>query len=221
MPFTFSSTGWQSALLTCVGVALVVAALALAKAFLMPLVMAILLTFILSPIVLLLQRYHLRRLPAVLLVVVFAFSVLGVIGWVVFAEVRTLAIELPGHKGEITRKIESIREAGQNAWLTNIRETIRDIQEKLNESEPVPDVANGNEPVPVKLESSGIPFVSSVAGSALETLVSVGFVVILVIFMLIQREDLRNRMIRLLGKSSLTRRRRPWTTPDRESVDTC
>jgi predicted PurR-regulated permease PerM len=191
-------------LVTCAGIVLVVAALALAKAFLIPVVLAILLTFILSPIVLILQRYHLGRVLAVLLVAVCAFSVLGGLGWVVFAEVRSLAMELPGHRDEIMRKIESINAAGKDAWLTNIRETIRDVTEKVNEAEPLPGVTREQEPVPVKLEPSGNPIFQWLAGSALETLVSAGLIVILVIFMLIQREDLRNRLIRLWGKGRLT-----------------
>src|SRR5262249_27763219 len=185
VPFTFSSSGWQSALITCVGIALVTAALALAKALLIPIVLAILLTFILSPVVLQLQRYHLRRLQAVLLVVVSAFSILVGLGWMVFAEIENLATELPGYRVEIMRKIDSIREAGEGTWLTNIRETIRAVTERVNEAEPSPDGRKEQKPITVKLQASGVSFLQSIAGSALDTLVAAGLVVILVIFMLI------------------------------------
>src|SRR5262249_20252904 len=62
----------------------------------------------------------------------------------------------------------------------------------------------GNEPVPVRIETSPFPLLQSVAGSALEVLLTAGMTIILLIFMLIQREDLRNRIIRLWGDTSIT-----------------
>jgi hypothetical protein len=147
VPFIISSSRWQSALVTCVGITLVVAALAAAKTILIPIVLAVLLTFVLSPIVLVLRRYHIGRVPAALLVVVLVFSILAGLGWIVFAEIQGLATDLPRYKAEIMRKIDSIREVGEEAWLGNIRKAIHEVEEQFKETSPLPGAEKEPEPV--------------------------------------------------------------------------
>jgi predicted PurR-regulated permease PerM len=184
-------------------IVLVVAALYFAKFILIPVVLAILLSFVLAPAVSALQRLHVWRVPASLVVVVLACALVAGVGYALLAQATDLAQELPKHKQQILEKIRELRDTSQAPWLDKLSDTVNDITKEV-QGTPAGTGAP-REPLPVKLESSPLIFLPSVFGSALEMLVSVGFVVVLVTFMLIQREDLRNRLIRLWGKGSLTR----------------
>src|SRR5437660_10320091 len=96
--------------------ALTVGILYVAKPFLVPLVLAVLLTFILSPIVISVQTWGLGRVPAVLLTVAMALTLIGVIGWGVGVQVSGLARELPEKKGQIKHKIAEIRGSGEGVF---------------------------------------------------------------------------------------------------------
>src|SRR4026208_1534084 len=84
---------------------LVIASLYWAQAVLMPVALAMLLTFLLSPVVGALERLALGRLPSVILVVVLAFSLLGGIGWIVTLQFGSVANELPTYRKNIREKI--------------------------------------------------------------------------------------------------------------------
>src|SRR5262245_6902593 len=84
---------------------LITPSLYFAKAVLMPLALAILLAFLLSPLVLALQRWGLGRIPAVILVVVLTFSLLGALGWTVFRQFASLMDDLPRYQQNIKHKI--------------------------------------------------------------------------------------------------------------------
>lgn len=197
MAGTSSPHNWQRLLLIAGSLVLVVAALSLARTLLIPIVLAMLLTFALSPVVGALQRTGLGRIPSVIAIVFLAFCLLGAIGSGVAVQLKNLGTELPLHTDEIKAKIEWIRQAGSGAWFEDIYETILDISGKIQST-------SGREPVPVRIEPSPFPLVQSVAAPAIDLLVSAAMTLVLLIFMLIQREDLRNRLIRLWGDSSIT-----------------
>src|SRR6185503_15528486 len=90
-------------------IALVVAGLYWLQAVLVPIALAVLLTFLLSPVVGTLQRRRLGRVPAVLVTVVLALSVLGGVGWALAHQLVTLADELPQYSLNIQRRIEDLR----------------------------------------------------------------------------------------------------------------
>jgi predicted PurR-regulated permease PerM/CheY-like chemotaxis protein len=177
--------------------ALTVAVIYLAKAILVPLALAVLLTFVLTPVVALVQRQRLGRVPAVLVTVILTFLLLGSLIYGVGVQVRTLAQTLPQHKKEIREKIEGIRVSEQGAF----GELFKMFQDIL--SEPAPAAA-AREVVIARPDESGIQRLVETAGPVLEPLASAGLVVILLIFMLVRREDLRNRVIGLLGHGTLT-----------------
>ncbi len=198
-----TATNWQRTLAVIGSLILVVTALYFAQEVLIPLVVAILLTFVLSPVVLMLQRRGLGRVPSVLLVVLLAFCLIGGIGVAVVSQVQSLAAELPKHKQDIINKIQRIRQANQGSWIEQISNTANDILKHIQGNGTPESGAAPNQPVPVKMESS-FPLVETVVRPAATVLIGAGLVIILVIFMLISREDLRNRMIRLIGSGSLT-----------------
>src|SRR5262249_51635287 len=97
--------------LTFIGCVVVVAVLYLAQAILVPLALATLLAFLLTPVVTWLER-GLGRAPAVLAVVILTFTGLGVVGWTVTQQLGTLVTELPTYRQNINAKIRDVRGAG-------------------------------------------------------------------------------------------------------------
>jgi predicted PurR-regulated permease PerM/methylmalonyl-CoA mutase cobalamin-binding subunit len=198
-----STGGVQRSLALGASIALVVAALYFARPVLMPVVLAILFTFLLTPLVTWVQRGGIGRVPAVLIVVLLASSVVTGMGTLVLTQVRSLAAELPHHKAEIIRKIESLRSAGDGGWVENVNDAFRDIS-KVAKGAPPYGENTPSEPIPVYIESSSLPWLQGAAAPAAEFLVTTALVLVLVVFMLVRREDLRNRLLRLWGHYSLT-----------------
>lgn len=180
---------------------LIVAILYVGKAVIMPLALAVLLTFVLTPVVSLFQHGGLRRVPAVLVTVLLTFSLFGLVGWIVGLQVQRLAQELPQHRKEMSAKIAGLRESGEGT-LSDLFQMFRDIgKDDTAMKAPTPK----EQVVVVKPEEpSSFEQLTQAAGPILEPLAQAGLVVILVIFMLSQREDLRNRIIGLLGHGRLT-----------------
>ena len=170
------------------------------KPVLVPLALAILLTFVLTPLVMLVQRTGLGRVPAVLLVTVVALLVVGALGWALGAELSTLAKDIPRQEQMVRAKIERLR--------ANSPAPVKRLLSMVSRT-PAPAVPaeSGREAVvvvPPGETSSALSRYASIAGAVLEPVASAGLVLILVIFMLMRREDLRNRIIGMLGHTRLT-----------------
>ena len=88
---------------------LIVAALYWARVVLMPVALAMLLTFLLSPSDRALQRLGLGRVVSVTLLTVLTFSVIGVFGWAISVQVKEFANELPGYHGNIKKRVEDLQ----------------------------------------------------------------------------------------------------------------
>src|SRR5437588_9735955 len=97
--------------------------LGIAQDVFIPIALAMLLTFVLSPVVERVQRWRLPRVAAVLVTVVFAFSVLSGLGWLLATQVTTLADDLPHYKSNITRKIRQVRRVGKPESLEKAQST--------------------------------------------------------------------------------------------------
>src|SRR5437879_3926792 len=96
-----SSTRWQRPLIFCGSLVLVIASLYWAREILIPVVLAILLTFVLSPFVSAWEKLRLGRVPAAILVVALAVLLFVGIGCTVFLQFKNLAVDLPKYKNEI------------------------------------------------------------------------------------------------------------------------
>jgi len=180
-------------------IALVIASLYWAQAVLIPLALAILVTFLLNPVVNLLQRRGLRRTPAALLVVVLVSVSLAAVGWVIASQMSTLAHELPKYRANIKQKIGEFRHAGKGSAIEEVQDAVKMVTSELNKGEkPTTEL---REPVAVVVESASL---LSRVPSALDLLTRTGLVFILVIFMLIERGHLLDRLIRLVGYGRLT-----------------
>ena len=196
------TTSLQRFLIVLASLVLIVGSLYLAQKVLIPLILAVLLTFVLSPLVLALQRRGLKRVPAVLMVALLAFLFLAGIGWAVASQVQGLAGELPRHKDTISNKLTALWGSGEGTFgtlLHMVQEIVADLQRLAQ-----PDAADQT-PVVVQAEKPAfLGSITGMVGSLVEGLATTGLVVVLVIFMLLMREDLRNRVLRLIGRGRLT-----------------
>jgi predicted PurR-regulated permease PerM len=172
----------------------VIAALYFAQAILISFALAVLLTFLLSPAVSYLQQLRLSRGAAVALVIVLAFCALGAAGWVMTAQIGTLAAELPKYRHNIAEKVRYVRSMGKGGVLENVQETVKDLQGELEGDKRM----EAGKPSPAA-SPPAFDFASMARIIGMATLV-LG----LVIFMLAQREELRNRLIRVIGYAHLT-----------------
>ena len=119
---------------TFAGCVLVVGVLYWAQAVLVPIALAILLTFVLTPPVTWLQRW-IGRVPAVLAMVTLVFTVLGLAGWGLARQMDHLAGNLPRYRVNILAKIADVRGAGKGGSVEKLQETIEDIKTDLGKSE--------------------------------------------------------------------------------------
>jgi predicted PurR-regulated permease PerM len=198
--------------------AIVIAGLYFGREVLLPLALAILLSFVLTPPLLLLGRIKLPRVVAVGIVVGAAFAIILALGWVISREVTQLAADLPSYRFTLSEKIKSIREGvARSPTLERAGEVLSELQKELAtpeaEAPAKPKVGAEAEhpedrPVQVEIrerEPAGFELYQRIAGTVLPPLATAGIVLLFVVFILLQREDLRDRLIRLFGASDLRR----------------
>ncbi len=181
----------------------VVAVLYWGQGVIIPIALAWLFTFLLGPIVSALERAGLGRMRAgkaiaVTLVVGLVFSVLGGVGWVIVPQVTALGSALPQYRGNIMRKVAEFRGSGRGGVLAEVQSTAKEVMGEL-QKEATPKGESKPLPVVVKPETSGIWQLPRI----LQALSAAGFVIVLVIFMLLERHEIRNRFIRLTGEGRL------------------
>jgi predicted PurR-regulated permease PerM len=171
-----------------------VGALYLGRTLLMPVAVAALLTFLLSPVV----RFFERRLPrivAVILVAVLAFSVLGVLAWGLALQASSLAEDIPTYRDHLKQKIADVRGASRGNVIEKMQSATAEVVEELQKGDKPAKPADKPVPVVVKPPAPALWPPPAV----LDTLGNVGFVLSLVIFMLMDRLKLRDGLIRVVG----------------------
>ena len=178
---------------------LVIASLYWAKAVLVPLALAFMLTFLLQPIVAALHRRGLGHTPAAVLVVMLLGLGFGVLGWAVVIQFSSLAAELPGYKDNLKQKIDDLQNASKGGVFEKIQETIAELTREFENNSP----STSAPPEAVAVTTTGSSLVSYVP-SLLEFLADAGLVLVLLLFMLIAHDDLRDRLFRLIGYARLT-----------------
>jgi predicted PurR-regulated permease PerM len=168
--------------------------------------MALLLTFLLQPVVTLFQRTGLGRTLSVLLVVVVTGIVFAGIGWVGGTQITALTYDLghnPQYKAHIKQKLTDLRGVGKDSMLDNVQAVINDIMGDFAQ-ETAPAAPAGQPRVVVREGASPLATVFAILQPLLEPLSTAAFVVVLVIFMLLKYEDVRNRFIGLVGSGQVT-----------------
>ena len=199
-------------------IVIAVAALYFGRDIFVPLALAMLLSFALAPVVRWLRRLFLPNLPAVLVAVSVAFLAIFALGSLVAWQVADLAERLPTYRSNIEAKIDSLREAPPGGYyFARASDMLRDLGRKIEQEdrkaaaqERADDGSAGDEPAPVAVEihrpaPTSMQIISTVIGPLISPLATAGIVIVFVIFMLLKREDLRDRLIRLTGSRGLPR----------------
>lgn len=203
---THGTASTSQSLQTLAGGAIVVAALYFARDVLIPLALALLLTLLLAPAVLRLRRWGLGRVPAVITTVIIAFALIGLLGWIVTGQLMNLAYQLPSYQQNISQKLKSFDTPGEGLFERTGR-MFSELNRDLSGDGSAPERTGGaREPMPVTVQeppASPLETLEAFVSPLLNPLATAGVVIVLVIFMLIGREDLRDRFIGLVGTSRM------------------
>ena len=183
-----------------------IAVLYLAREVLIPFAIALTLTFLLTPVVSFLQRMRLPRVASVMLVLALALSVTGGLAWVLADQLLSVANDLPHYRENIRRKVQSIRSPSAKGSLGRAAESVKEIGKEISRApalglgQPAPRVSRVEVVTP---EPSELQQVREWFSSLIGPLGTAGIVIIFTVFMLIEKEDLRNRLLRLGGLGRL------------------
>jgi predicted PurR-regulated permease PerM len=257
----------SSPLLTLAAFVVAIAALHLAKEILLPLALAILISFLLTPLANRLERWRFPRVLSVISVVTVTFAVLGALGWVLSIQVVELSEQLPTWRRSLVAKVRDLREAnaapsGEKSTIDELTETIEEVDKAITEdakpgdaakeradgvaardatgdqprgeadaelqrradtpewssealwswtrgfSQEAEDREDAGPPNPVDVRIVGTPVsplrqMMDWLGPLVAPLTTAGVAVVLVIFILLSREDQRNRFLQLFGSTHL------------------
>ncbi|HEV2604789.1 MAG TPA: AI-2E family transporter [Microvirga sp.] len=205
----------NSSLLTAGGIVLAIGGLYFGRDIFIPFALAILLSFALTPLIDWFRRFKLPRIAAVLLAVALAFTLIGGITYVVGRQVVQLANNLPSYQATITQKIRALQTSAPGGGVVDrVTTTIQDLSKEISgPDKDKPAAPSGTalggatqEPVTVRLErpeARPLDIIQAVIGPLLAPLAMAGLVIIFVIFVLLEKEDLRDRFIKLAGAGDL------------------
>ncbi|HEV2568320.1 MAG TPA: AI-2E family transporter [Sphingomonas sp.] len=185
-----------------------VAALYFAKDVLVPIVMAVLLAFVVAPLVGLLRKLWIGRTLSVVIAMLTALAVVGVTGAVIGQQAAGLAPDLPRYAERIQKKVTALGRADFLGELPNQLSRAARRFETAPASPPAPRLQRRAKPIPVEVHEppeTGLQTARRLLGPIVGPLETFIIVIVVAIFILLQREDLRDRVIRLFGSSDLHR----------------
>jgi predicted PurR-regulated permease PerM len=199
-----------SRLLILVGMVVVIAGLHFGRQVLIPLALAIVFAFLLTPIVGLLEKCHLGRVPSVLAILILSFALLAAVGWGVSSQLMEIMLHLPDYRANIHNKIEAIH-VPRSGGFGKATATVNDLSKELSAASETAGnkqlgKAGGKEPIAVQVNApprTAAEYLRDVVGPLTGILETTGIVVIFTLFILVKREDLRNRLLRLAGSGQL------------------
>ncbi|HEY8696637.1 MAG TPA: AI-2E family transporter [Rhizomicrobium sp.] len=206
----------QANFMTAVIASIVVGAIYFARPILVPLSLSILLAFALAPLVGKLRRLHFGRVPSVLASLLFALVIILGLGTFIGAQLAGLAVELPHYQTNLAHKIESVRDgASKSTFLGGLMQMFNNLERAIaGPARPQPvtlPAANAPwspNPVPVELhqpDPTPLEVIENIAAPLLAPLATIGIVIVFVGFILLQKDDLRDRFIKLASHRDLQR----------------
>lgn len=186
-----------------------------AQSVVIPLALGILFTTIAAPVVKLIERVGLTRIPAVIAVTVVMAAIGAGLGWLIFAQTSQLVVDLPDYQENIVAKIDAVKELTRSPSRENWDRMMKKLQQTIDE-EALPDDAPPAPPEPVleadereQPSSSGgdpiwLPAATVIFGLMAEVTGYIALALVVAIFLLVDREDMRNRLIQLTGRGQIT-----------------
>ncbi len=214
VPLARGSSGFETIVIS----AIFVSALYFGKALLVPLALAVFLTFLLSPLVAKLTRWHIPKIVAVALATLSAFAILLAVGVMLGQQVRTFAEELPRYQTTLSEKIHVLKQMVSPSWqMGRAGETVKALSDELSGKKPEAESAAPkvtpvmkSEPaqpahVVIDDQKTALSQLSHTLEAILEPATTAGIAVIFVIVLLLDRQDVRDRAIRLMGVNDLER----------------
>jgi predicted PurR-regulated permease PerM len=195
----------------------VVAALYFGREVLVPITLAILLSFVLAPLADLIRRTRIGRVPAVILSVLIALGVIAALAGIIGMQIAELADDIPRYQTTIRQKADAVRDFTTRRLSDLIGNVGREFQRATknddHEAQGTPGAApamqnQGPAPLPVEVRQpapSPIEFAERIISPALNPIATAAIIFIVAIFILLQQEDLRDRLIRLFGSRDLHR----------------
>jgi predicted PurR-regulated permease PerM len=200
--------------------AIVVAAIYFGRPVLVPLALAILLAFALAPIVSFLEGLHVGRAISVALASLFALAVIGALVLFIGTQLANLAADLPRYQHNISGKIHAlVNSATSNAVIGRTSSLLSNLGNQISSTPSMGRVAargtmhalapNGTQtPIPVEIRqpaATPLQIIENIFRPLLDPLATAGIAIIFVIFILLQKEDLRDRFIWMAGSGDLQR----------------
>jgi predicted PurR-regulated permease PerM len=188
----------------------IVAVLHFGQDFFLPIALAVLISFLLAPVIRWLEKLRVGRVSSVVIATLLAFSAISGVGYTIAGQLIDLANTLPTYKSNLHAKVISLKSSKDGPW-NRATNTLRELSAEFTKTDQAapadaPATRPAGEPLPVEVVYT--------PGNALETLKTflapiagplgmAAVVAVLVIFMLLEREDLRDRMIHLIGRGRL------------------
>jgi predicted PurR-regulated permease PerM len=195
---------------------LIVNALYFGREILVPVALAVLFSFVLAPFVIRLQSWRVPRTLSVLVAVFIGFAIIFSLGGLMVSQATRLADDLPGYQQTLGEKIQGLRgvAAGGSGTLERASKVLKELNTELQNPSMASPTADGlrrqpsDRPIPVEVrqpDPGTLTTLVAIIQPLMQPLTTTGIVVIFVIFILLQRQDLRNRFIRLAGSSDMQR----------------
>ena len=197
-----------------IGVA-VIAGLYFGREVLVPMSIAVLLSFVLAPVADALSRLHIGRVASVLIAVALAFAILGVLGAVIGRQTAQLGENLPAYQVVISKKLDAVRSSAFGARMVEkAADALHGLENNIGKNAVPPQPAQEraaqavDHPLQVEVHEpplGPVQILQSILSALLPPLATAAIVIIFVVFILLQRRDLRDRFIRLIGSDDLHR----------------
>ena len=206
-----------TALINMAVAALIIAALYFGREIFVPVALAVLLSFVLAPFVIRLHSWRIPRTASVLIVVFFGFAIIFSLGGLMVSQATHLAAKLPAYQQTLSDKVESLRGLmGGSGTLEQASTVLKELGTQLqhgdatsrSNSELGKQASDRAAPIAVEVKQpdpGALTTLAKIIEPLLSPLTTTGIVVIFVAFILLQREDLRNRLVRLAGSGDIQR----------------
>lgn len=195
---------------TLITMVVVVAVFYVAREILIPVALAVLLSFLLAPLVIRFRHWGFGKYPAVASVMLIFLLFISLVSGLVTAQLVDLASKLPRYQQNVHEKLKSFS-VPKNDMFERFSKFFDELGKDINTQTPGAKAENQTapstetKPVPVEIRQRGYSWrvMGAVLGSLIGPLLKTGIIIVLIIFMVLQREDMRDRLIRLVGAGHL------------------